>query len=286
MTDACGLAQAHREVTRALPFVLLLVACTTPRPRCDGGCADAPAADVAEADVVALDDVAMETDASDDRDGAVDGGALDAGVPDAPADACIEHWVCEPWTTSGSTDAATRTCRDLSACGTTASRPVLTATLPPLDYEYFECNVQPILDRGCAQLACHGVERGRSLRIYARGRHRLATGSFVEPGCGARMGMTGSLAECEGSLECGCWTLGRTDVEWRRNYDAARGLALDASGAALSDPAASELLDRPRIGGTAPHDGVAFWDTTDPEYATIRQWLEGTRLGRVCNSGS
>lgn len=196
---------------------------------------------------------------------------------------CIESWVCEPWTTGGSSDAATRTCTDRNACGTTTTRPALTATLPALDFEFYECNVEPILDRGCGQLGCHGAESGRALRVYARGRHRIIGETFIEPGCLSAGSMHPSEA-CEGSVECRCWTLPHSASEWRRNYDAARGFALDATGAPLGDMATSELLTQPLLGGGLAHAGIKFWRPGDPDHQAILAWLQGNTLGRTCNS--
>lgn len=217
---------------------------------------------------------------------------LDAPLPDVPGldapsvdggGSCTEVWVCGPWQTSGTSDAATRTCNDTNACGTTARRPALSATLPALDFQFYECNVEPILDRGCAQLACHGSETGRALRVYARGRHRIAGETFIEPGC-LSAGTPHPSEECEGSIECRCWTLPHSAAEWRRNFDSARGFALDATGAPLSDATTSELLTQPLTGGGLAHAGIKFWRAGDPDYQTILSWLEGAALGRTCNS--
>ena len=45
-------------------------------------------------------------------------------------------------------------------------------TLPALDLDYYKCNVHPIFQRGCGQLACHGTDTGHAFRIYTRGRWR------------------------------------------------------------------------------------------------------------------
>jgi hypothetical protein len=259
---------------------LIAVGCPDPTPvdPCPGGICperDAGGMDAAGTDTGPRPDVGPLPDAP-----------IPPGVDAPPVDAaggCAERWICGPWTTSGSGDAGTRTCTDLNACGTTLSRPTLTATLPALDFQFYECNVEPIFDRGCAQLACHGTETGRALRVYARGRHRIAGDTFIEPGCLAA-GTPHPSDECEGSVECRCWTLPHTAVEWRRNYDSARGFALDASGVPLADMTTSELLTEPLIGGGLPHASIKFWRATDTDYATIRSWLEGATLGRTCNS--
>jgi hypothetical protein len=224
----------------------------------------------------------------------VDTGVLpvDTGVP--PSDAgcggtCVERWSCTAWQTAGSgSSAATRTCTDLAACGTTCSRPAVTATLPALDRAYFECNVFPIWARSCGMMGCHGAEWSpttpRALRIYARGRHRHAGETWIEPGC-LSAGTPRPSDACEGSIECYCWTLPLSATEWQSNFDAARGFGLDANGVPLASPATSELLTQPLIGGGLTHAGVHFWRTTDPDYATIQSWLSGATLGHACTTG-
>ncbi|MEZ4337510.1 MAG: hypothetical protein R3B82_12890 [Sandaracinaceae bacterium] len=239
------------------------------------------------------------------------GGGLDGSTPPAdgggggPTDAgggggtdgsvaCVEAWSCTPWQTDGTSDAATRTCTDANACGTTTSRPMLSVTLPALDRELYECSVEPILDRGCAQLACHGTEEGRALRTYARGRLRITTTPSDPPSeqlhrlssCLADPSIITPPQDCIGSIECECWVLPHTPREWQRNFDAARGFALDPSGAPLADVTASELLRQPEVGGGFAHAGIHFWRPGDADYEAIRSWLSGATLGRTCNSGN
>src|SRR6187402_1371278 len=114
--------------------------------------------------------------------GGGDGDDSCTGV-DCDPPACVESWQCSSWTTDGTSDNATRTCADQSACGTTAAKPPETATLPALDPEYYECNVEPVLIQGCSMLGCHGTETGRGYRIYARGRLRITGMTMTEPGC-------------------------------------------------------------------------------------------------------
>src|SRR5690606_15183794 len=144
--------------------------------------------------------------------------------------------------------------------------------LPDLDFDYYECNVEPILDRGCAHQACHGTEEDRALRIYARGRLRIRGETWIEPapigGCGGR-GTPKPSEECIGSIECYCWTLPHSAAEWRRNFDSARAFALAADGAELDDMRASELLRQPEIGGGFSHQNIHFWRPSDPDYQTI-----------------
>lgn len=198
---------------------------------------------------------------------------------------CIPAWVCSPWDTMGNGDGATRTCVDTNNCGTETNRPTEAANLPALDENYYRCNVEPIMDRLCSQLGCHGREPdlangdpGRGLRIYHRGRLRI-TGEIIqgEPGCLNQPDQNSE--DCIGSVECACWTRPHTPTEWQRNYDAARGFALDAGGAPLMDATTSELLAQPLKGGGLPHAGIKVWNPSDANYQTIQAWLEGATLG-------
>lgn len=189
---------------------------------------------------------------------------------------CVEAWLCTPWDTGGNGDQATRVCTDQNGCGTTVNKPVETATLPALDRNYYECNVEPILDLSCAQLACHGTEQGRALRTYARGRLRI-TGQQIN-----RCTVTVASESCIGSVVCEC-AGPHLDVEWQRNYDAARGFGLDAQGnpypAGQED--SSDLLFQPKFGG-APHAGIHLFAEADADYQTIKSWLGGATLAS-CN---
>ncbi len=196
-------------------------------------------------------------------------------------------------------DIGTRACADTNMCGTTTDRPALTATLPALDFEFYECDVEPILDRSCAHLGCHGTEEGRALRTYARGRHRITVDDCsIDPSeclhelrsCLSDPSILVPPQNCIGSIECQCWGLPHTPREWRLNFDSARGFALAADGTPLSDMTQSELLRQPEIGAGFPHQGVHFWNPSDPsnpnnaDYNAIRMWLEGATRGRPCNS--
>ncbi len=79
---------------------------------------------------------------------------------------------------------------------------------------------------------------------------------------------------------------GHTPREWTRNFDSARGFALGDDGLVWADVTRSELLRQPEIGGGFTHQNVHFWRPGDPDYDTIRGWLEGATLGRTCNSGN
>ncbi len=204
-----------------------------------------------------------------------DGGG---GGPIDASPGCVESWLCSPWATDGVSDDGVRTCVDQNACGTAVNKPLESATLPALDYNYYQCNVEPIMDWGCSMLGCHGTEEGRGLRIYARGRLRI-TGETLpgSAGCFAG-GQTFASETCTGSIECHCFIEPHLDAEWRANYDAARGFALRADGTAIQPGAEedSELLAQPLIGGGFAHAGIHMFQRGDARYNTIRDWLAGT----------
>jgi hypothetical protein len=182
------------------------------------------------------------------------------------------------------TNDGTRTCTDLNNCGTAANKPSETAVLPALDLDFYKCNVEPILDRGCAQLACHGTETGRALRTYARGRHRHAGEMLLETGCNKPGTMVPS-ENCEGGIECACWTAPHTTMEWQMNFDAARGFGLDSKGTPIpaGQEDTSELISQPIVGGKA-HAGIKLFASGDPDHQTIKDWLSGKKLGMACTT--
>lgn len=196
---------------------------------------------------------------------------------------CVEAWVCTPWETDGTSNAGARTCTDVSACGTEEEKPYETATLPDLDIDYFKCNVQPIFDRKCSMLGCHGTEQGRALRIYSRGRKRLAGQMLSNPPCGGAA--TTPSDGCDGSTKCLC-AAPHTALEWQKNYDAARGFGLDTKGKPYPSNKVdnSDLLAQPVVGGK-PHGEIHLFQKADPDYATIKNWLGGAALGMACNTG-
>lgn len=206
--------------------------------------------------------VARDGGGSSLEDGAPPRG--DSGEPgtDAgpPPPGCTPSWRCTTWQTAcdGSSDAA-RACTDVNACGSDWGRPPETRSLAALDPAFFRCRVQPIFDRTCAQAACHGTD-DRPLRIYSRLKWR------IEPAWRGTHNAGGGAA--------------LTADEWCRNFDSARGFAGGDSGS-------SELVTQPlapTLGGL-PHAGFTlFYETTDPDYQTIRQWLDGASLAS-CDAG-
>jgi hypothetical protein len=150
------------------------------------------------------------------------------------------------------------------------------ATLPALDVNYFECKVEPILDRKCAQLGCHGTETGRALRTYARARLREASSTITSSTCGGSS--TGT--SCTGADSCPCNGF-RVPLEWQRNYDAARGFALDPNGNPLANEAQSDILQQAVVGGLS-HGGVHLFAMNDSDYTTILNWLNGSTAPAAC----
>lgn len=203
--------------------------------------------------------------------------------PSCDAAACVEAWQCTPWETAGTGNAGTRTCTDLNQCGTVATKPLEAATLPALDPEYYECNVEPIVVGRCSMLGCHGTETGRAYRLYARGRLRITGKVLTEQGCG-NPGTMHPSEDCTGGIECRCWGLPQLVEERRRSFDSARGFGLDTAGAPLADVTQSELLRQPLVGGGFAHAGISMWSATDPEYAAVKSWLSGATRGTPCNS--
>jgi hypothetical protein len=187
---------------------------------------------------------------------------------------CVESWTCSQWTPDASRTMYTRMCSDANNCGTTANKPpVGPIPLPALDVNYYRCKVEPILDRGCSMMACHGTaatDNTRAFRVFARGRRR--NDETAQPMCLETMAVNLDVAG-SGTTMCHGWTA-HTNAEWQKNYDSSRALLVG-----LSDPDQSDLLAQPVVGGKA-HTGVhVFASKTDPDYVTIRSWLTGATLG-------
>lgn len=131
-----------------------------------------------------------------------------------------------------------------------------------LDRAYFDCRVQPVLTKNCAQLACHGAPdpRARYFRIYGRNRLR------IDPNEAGRDAVL--------SLD-----------ERAHNYDAARALVDPL------DPGASLLLKKPLEASTGGffHRGATLFGAVnvfatpdDPEYQTIADWVGGATEEPTC----
>jgi hypothetical protein len=208
-------------------------------------------------------------------------GPVDRDGPPAPdlAGTCVETWFCGPWAAMAN-GLWSRICVDNNHCGTTLHEPPTgPLPLPSLDLDYFKCKVEPILDRGCAMLGCHGTKASDSthaFRVFARGRRRNQ--ELVPPiaSCGEStpqdLEQTGS-----GTILCQGATL-HTPTEWQMNFDSARSLLLG-----VPNPDDCDLLAQPVVGGKS-HSGVhLFGGKTDPDYVTIRSWLAGAALGTACD---
>ncbi len=193
---------------------------------------------------------------------------------------CAESWSCTPWEAPLGSDMATRTCVDTNSAGTTECKPDVGPTkLPALDMDFYKCKVQPIFQRGCSMMNCHGTNDGRMFRVYARGRLRNdeivdRTGSCIPATGQVNLDQAGT-----GTVMCEGW-LPHTELEWKKNFDSARSFMLGVSSASESD-----LLRQPVVGGK-PHLEVKLFRDTDADYETIKQWLEGASLGTTCNTGS
>jgi hypothetical protein len=121
-----------------------------------------------------------------------------------------------------------------------------------LDRKYFECQVQPVLDKSCSQNACHGDAR-RPFHVFARNRMRVV-GTNVQR------------------------DLPLSTEELDANFTNALGFA------SPDDPPKSWLLMKPldeRAGGYF-HRGQdlfggddVFVSTDDPDYERLLGWISG-----------
>lgn len=225
--------------------------------------------------------------------GAINAGGVAVALDCGTKTSCNEHWSCTAWQTAQTAasiattlpsgdNAGTRTCSDLCMCGTTTNKPTESVTLRALDFDFYQCEIEPIFDGSCAQLGCHGSETGHSLRIYARSKLRISGETWTFSGCGASNAKIASDS-CIGDNECACWQLPHSNREWQRNYDAARGFALDDMGKSFNKIESSPLLlnGLARKDGGTQHAGAYFYGAADPVYAKLRDWLSGAATGCV-----
>lgn len=195
------------------------------------------------------------------------------GGPDGSTGGCQEMWSCSAWM-KGADGKYSRSCNDTAKCGTSAQKPAEgPVALPDLDVDFYKCNVEPIFDRGCAMMGCHGTETGRAYKIYARG--RLRHSETVEPMCLDTMPV--DLTKGNGTVMCYGWAP-HTQYEWQSNYDNARFFMVG-----VTDPNQSDLLMQPKVGGKA-HAGVHLFKEGDADYTTIAKWLGGAKLGTTCDT--
>jgi hypothetical protein len=212
--------------------------------------------------------------------GSGSGGSGGSGSSGGDGGACQPAWQCSPWQKQAD-GTYTRQCTDQNKCGTTTGQPPQgPVSLPNLDMNYYKCNVEPIFDRSCAFMNCHGTETGRVLKVYARGRLRMdmqvpPPGNYSCPDKAAtvplKMGIGTDM--CEGWLQ-------HTDAEWQSNYDDARSFMVGYDASTVDQ---SDLLAQPVYGGKA-HTGVHLFKNTDADYQTIKSWLTGTSLAS-CDPG-
>ena len=189
---------------------------------------------------------------------------------------CNAAWTCTAWQKNAQGQ-YTRTCTDANGCGTASGKPSEgPIDLPDLDMDFYKCSVEPIFDRGCAMLGCHGTEIGRPFKIYARARLRHQEMVPGAPTCPNPGTMRDLSKEGTGTAMCLGWSK-HTAAEWQQNYDNARSFMVG-----LTNPDDSDLLAQPRYGGKA-HTGVHLFAKTDADYQTISAWLGGKKLGTACD---
>lgn len=132
---------------------------------------------------------------------------------------------------------------------------------PALDFGYFVCAVQPILDRECSAPACHGTP-ARGLQILSPSRMRMAA-EYPK----ARADLSGE------EIELGIHPA-LTDAELSFNYEQCRAFAV-----AHAPTETSQLLSRPLAvaAGGLYHEarGDIFSSREDDGYLTLEAWLGG-----------
>lgn len=197
-----------------------------------------------------------------------------AGCANGACNQVCDETTCGDWgLPSTPNGTALRTCGDASCMTTT--------TLPALDLNRFNCEVQPIFDATCAYVGCHTTDTAnRRLKTFSVGLKRMApllTGTDhdgpVNPAYCA-----GNAANWEANCS------GRDPImtaEVTYNFDNARLFALDAVG----NQATNELLYQPLTGDPAgqAHDGIdLFASTNDVRYQAILNWLNGQTSSANC----
>ena len=207
-----------------------------------------------------------------------------------PDGGCVENWLCSYWTPDAGM--ASRVCTDIASCGTTVNRPAQgPLALPALNQGYFKCNVQPVLARTCGMVGCHGtLDPARPFRVFARGRQRNRETASYTPstyGCGTGPAVQIELStQATGTASCFA-KIKLTNTENSNNFDLARTFAIGLG----TNVDSCELLTQPKASiGTPPtnpaHLGIKFFkDGSEPDYQTIRTWLDGGVLVGTCPQG-
>jgi hypothetical protein len=208
--------------------------------------------------------------------GGDDGGGGSSGGTTPGAGGCTPAWTCTPWNKDAS-GKYSRSCDDTNKCGVDAGKPPTgPVDLPNLDMDFYKCKVEPIFDRNCSMLGCHGTEVGRPFKIYARGRLRHQEMVPGAPTCPDSSTMRDLSKEGSATVMCLGWSK-HTTAEWQQNYDNSRSFMVG-----LTNPDDADLLAQVRYGGRA-HTGVHFFAKTDADYKTISDWLSGVKLGTTCD---
>lgn len=202
-----------------------------------------------------------------------------------PDGGCVENWLCSAWQADGGL--GYRQCGDLNNCGTTVNRPAQgPQALPPLNQNLFKCNVQPALARTCGMVGCHGtLDPARPFRVFARGRQRNREIAPFNPGlygCGGGPTVNVELStQASGTASCDA-KIKLTATENAVNFDNARVFAIGLG----TNVDSSELLAQPMGGNGLTHAGIKFYKTgAEPDYQTIRSWLDGGTLAGNCPAG-
>lgn len=191
---------------------------------------------------------------------------------------CQEMWSCTPWMDRGD-GMFVRKCVDLAKCGTTNNKPNEgPEALPDLDFDFYKCKVEPIFDRGCSMMGCHGKTVERDFRIFARGRKRNDQNVSQVPTCPIGPQQVNLDKDGTGTVMCVGWSP-HTKEEWQQNYDNARAFMI---GIPANQADQSDLLAQPTVGGKV-HSGVHLFKVGDPDYQTIKDWLGGKKLGAPCD---
>ena len=143
-----------------------------------------------------------------------------------------------------------------------------------LDYNYFTCEVQPVLARECSFPACHGSWQ-RPFRVLSPGKMRIA-GEYEK----ARLAFSKEKAKAGEYAPL-------TPTELRFNFEQSMGFV------SLEQPeVTSQLLTRPLaflaggnfhgIFGEHPLIGEVCQSTADPRCAILQRWLAGESSEEAC----